>query len=128
MGLIANIESVTSGAAPAAFADVPALNTGSIAIASTASILLLMASVPIEQPSGDRGAEFRFAVDGVREGPFPTIFADGVDLGNDLASLVWAITGLTGSHTFSIQWQRRTAAAVNLDTTRVRNLQVLEIP
>lgn len=128
MGLIANIESQTSGSAPGTFADVPALNTGSITIASLASILFLMASVPIIAAS-DRAAEFRFTVDGVQEGPFGRIQTDATDEGDDLASLAWVITGLSGSHTFALQWKDAGAPSVpDLDTTRVRNLQVVEIP
>ncbi len=127
MGLIANIESQSSGSAPGTFADVPDLNTGSIAIASTASIILLTAVVPLVFESADRTAEFRFAVDGTREGPFVTCFGDQVDHGTDLASLAWAITGLSGSHTFSLQWQLLTGSSFAIDTGRVRNLQVLEI-
>ena len=128
MGLIANIESQTSGSAPGTFADVPALNTGSIAIASAASVILLTAAVPLDFPSGDRTAEFRFAVDGTREGPFVTCFSDELAHGSDLASLSWAITGLSGSHTFSLQWRLLRGSSFSIDTGRVRNLQVLEIP
>ena len=44
---------------------------------SSATVTLLMiATVPITQPTGDQMVSFRFAIDGTREGPQLTAFSD----------------------------------------------------
>lgn len=129
--ILANVEATSSQVAPATFADVLALTSGSVSVASTSSIIILLATVPLLSAPGsgifDATAEFRFAVDGVREGPQITAFRDQVDEVTSLASLMHILTGISGSHTFSLQWQK-----VELDpetsVTRTRNLQVIEIP
>ena len=125
--LLANVESTSAGTSPAAFADVPALSA-TVSIASTSSIVILVANVPIEVPGGDGSVEFRFAVDGVREGPYATCFADNTRERSDLSGFVWMLTGVSGSITFSLQWRDHGGSAIPLDTTQVRNFQVLEIP
>jgi hypothetical protein len=87
-----------------------------------------MASVPIVSDT-DRAAQFRFTVDGTREGPFGRCQTDATDGDvSDLASLAWVITGLSGSHTFALQWEKVGTPVPDLDTTRVRNFQIIEIP
>lgn len=130
--LLANVESSSSGTAPAAFADVPALTSGSVIVASASSIILLVANMqPDSVPALRRVAEFQFAVDGVREGPVAVVYKQSpTGHTSGLSGFTYMLTGISGSHTFSLQWQTITAAPdeMTLDTTKVRNFQVIEIP
>jgi hypothetical protein len=129
--ILANVEATSSQFTPASWADVLALTSGPVTVASTASIIILIATVPIRSDVTaeifDKTPEFRFAVDGVREGPQITAFKDQVDEVTSLASLLHILTGISGSHTFSLQWQI-VESTPETDTSRTRNLQVIEIP
>jgi len=94
---------------------------------SSASVTLLMiATVPITQASGDQTVSFRFAIDGTQEGPELPTFSDSTLEGCG-RSLCWATTASAESHAFSIQWISIGGLHATLDTARVRNLQVIEI-
>jgi hypothetical protein len=130
--LLANVESSTAGTAPAAFADVPALTSGAVIVASAASRIILIANMqPDSVLALRRVAEFQFAVDGVREGPVALVYKQSTTgHTGGLSGFTYMLTGISGSHTFSLQWKTITAAPdeMTLDTGRVRNLQVIEIP
>ena len=122
--LLASILSVTSGTAPASYADVPDLSAV-VSVASTNSIILLIATVPVVL-SGQKSADFQFAHDGVREGPEMTlVYSDNVDEGVH-GTMVYALTGISGSHTLSVQWQDRVGAPT-VNTGRVRGLTIIEL-
>lgn len=125
--LLASIESTASGSAPTpSFGIVPGLTTGSIAFGGAAKRLIFLANVTLDPTgSGDECAEFQFAVDGVLEGPIVTANRDAIDLLTGLTGFIFARTGLVGSHTITLQW-RQVQGVSQVDTARVRNLQVLE--
>jgi hypothetical protein len=122
--LLADIELTTGQSAPASFADVLGMSAV-VNVASVDSIILLIASVPIDT-GPDACAEFQFAVGGVREGPGTNANVDLADLGNGLSGFTYAITGLSGSQTFSLQWQIQFGTP-SLDTGKIRSFQVIEI-
>lgn len=134
MGLLANIETSAAGAvAGAAYADVPGLTTGSIAFGGATKNLIFIANVLLDPPTlFDMCADFRFAVDGVVEGPEVNVFHDSGtpnDRTNSLAGFLFARPGLVGNHTISLQWKFSSCGPTcpTVDSTRERNLQVLEI-
>ncbi len=123
--ILLNIESVTSGTAPATYANVPSLS-GTPTVGDSGSVVLMGANVPITLEATDKTADFQFADGGVREGPELTAqFTDNTDEGGG-GGMMWAKTGISGSRTFSIQWQDR-AATPTLDTGRTRSFYVLEL-
>ncbi len=127
MGLLANVESVSAAIAPATFADVPGLTTGAIAFGGNDKKLIFIANLNLDPvPAGDQGANFRFAVDGVLEGPEVNIFKDAPTRLGSLAGFTWARPGLVGVHTVTLQWEL-TSGAPATDTARTRNLQVIEV-
>ena len=125
--ILASIESSTAGSSPVSFADVTSLSA-TVSVASTGSIIMLVASVP-HVPGEDRVATYRFAVGGVREGPQVNIYLDnpGGEEGTDLAGFTYLLTGLSGSQTFSLQWETVDGKTTSLDTTKVRSFQIIEI-
>jgi len=134
VGLLASIESSAAGAlAGASYADVPALTTGSILFGGVSKKLILIANVLLDPPTlNDMCADFRFAVDGIVEGPEAHVLHDvgtPSDRTNSLAGFMWFRPGMIGNHTISIQWRLRSCGPTcpTLDATRVRNLQVIEV-
>lgn len=98
-----------------------------ISIVDTSSIILMIANVnPILTGFGDTGAEYRFSVDGTREGAFEANCKDSEDEGSGFSAM-HVLDGLAaGSHSFELQWQTR-GSAQGVDTTRLRTFQVIEI-
>lgn len=128
MGLLANVEVVTSGSVSSStFEDVPGLTTGSIAFGGVGKKLIFLANLIQATPdSVDAVGEFQYAVDGIREGPRVRTFKDDADRADALSGFMWTRPGLIGNHTITLQW-RAISGTVNLDTTRERNLQVIEV-
>jgi hypothetical protein len=88
-------------------------------------VSLLLANIQVAGTSSThRSADFRLAVDGTREGGQIVSFSDNIDeVGPTM--LPWFRSGLSGTHTFSAQWQDL-AGTPTLDTARTRTFQVLE--
>lgn len=128
MGLLANVEVVTAGSTSSStFADVPGLTTGSIAFGGTGKKLIFLANlIQATLDSIDAVAEFQYAVDGVREGPRVRTYKDAIDRADTLSGFMWTRPGMIGNHTVTLQWRAIGGTPV-LDTTRERNLQVIEV-
>lgn len=125
--ILANVELSTAQSAPVTWADVLGLSAV-VDVKSADSIILLLATIPLKSSSGVEIAEFRFAVGGVREGPFSQgqhELASGVGSA-DISTFAYALTGLSGSQTFSVQWQE-VLNTLTLNTAKVRNFQVIEL-
>ena len=124
--LLVNIVTTAAGAAaPATYADVPALS-GTGSVDSTGSVVLMGGNVPIDDDAADMTADFQFADDGTREGPEMTsIFNDGLN-DQSCSGMLWAKDGISGSHTFSLQWQDRMGTP-GLDTVRNRSFYVIDL-
>ena len=125
--ILANVELSTAQSAPVAWADVLGMSAV-VDVKQTQSVILLLATIPLKSAVSIETAEFRFAVGGVREGPFcqgqhqaPSAIGSA-----DIATFAYALTGLVGSQTFSIQWQE-VLSVLDLNTAKVRNFQVIEI-
>ncbi len=124
--LLVNKTSQASNSAPGSFADMVDMAQASVNVGSASSVILIIASFSLDQGgSSDHVAECQFAVDDTLEGPSLLVFKDNVDKGCG-QSIVWALTGISGSHKFALQW-RATVSSPLLDTGRVRSFQVIEI-
>lgn len=125
--ILANVELSTAASAPVAWADVLGLSAV-VDVKNADSIILLLATIPLKSSSSIETAEFRFAVGGVREGPFCQGQHQATSaIGSaDIATFAYALTGLSGSQTFSIQWQE-VLNTLTLNTAKVRNFQVIEL-
>ncbi len=107
--------------------DVTDLVQSSVTVDSTDDVLLLIATISIDQSnSNDDCITLRFAVDDVREGPEIAMFKDETN-GGCGAAICWALTGISGSHKFALQMQSRGSKHGDLDTGRVRSFQVIAI-
>ena len=124
--LLVSKTSQASNSAPGSFADMVDMAESGVVVGSASSVILLIASFSLDQgASGDHVAEIQFAVDDTLEGPSLLVFKDNVDKGCG-QSIVWALTGISGSHKFALQW-RATVSSPLVDTGRVRSFQVIEI-
>ena len=123
--LLTSIISTASGTSMEAWVDVPGLSD-TVIVAGAGSIIMLIASVALELRTDDN-AQFRFANNGTPEGPNIAVFTDATNEGNGLSGLVWLKTGVSGSQTFSLQWQSTTSQHVTLDTTRESSFQIVEL-
>lgn len=102
-------------------------NATGITVAGTASVLLVIANVPIDFSDGsDRSADFSFSVDGTRDGAVTSVFTDNIDEGPGWQGMLITDNRSAGSHSFQLQWQTRKLAA-DVDTGRLRTFQVIEI-
>ena len=124
--LLVSKTSQASQDGPGSFADMTDMFQASVNVGSADSVVLLIASFTLDQGgSADHVAECQFAIDDSLEGPSLLVFKDNIDKGCG-QSIVWARTGLSGSHKFALQW-RLTVGSPLLDTGRVRSFQVIEI-
>ena len=128
MGLLSNVEVVTAGSTSSStFADLPGLSTGPTSFGGNDKKLIFLANViQATLDSIDAVAEFQFAVDGIREGPRVRTYKDAIDRADTLSGFMWSRPGLVGTHDISLQWRAIGGTPV-LDTTRERNLQVIEV-
>jgi len=125
--ILVNNQSSTAQTSTDSWVDIANLAQASVTVDSTGDVLLLIATIPLDQSnSTDHCITLRFAVDDVREGPEIAMFKDETN-GGCGAAICWAITGLSGSHKFAIQMQSRGSKHGDLDTGRVRSLQVIAI-
>lgn len=124
--LLVSKTSQASQDGPGSFADMTDMFEAGVTVGSADSVVLLIASYSLDQSgSGDHVAECQFAIDDSLVGPSLLVFKDNIDKGCG-QSIVWAATGLSGSHKFALQW-RATVSSPTLDTGRVRSFQVIEI-
>ena len=125
--ILANVELSTAQSAPVAWADVLGMSAV-VDVKNADSIILLLATIPLKSSASIETAEFRFAVGGVREGPFcQGQHQNSNPIGSaDISTFAYALTGLTGSQTFSVQWQQ-VLNTLTLNTTKIRNFQVIEL-
>lgn len=126
--ILVNINEVTPASSSGSWANITDMAASGITVQGTNSVLLLMAQVQLN-PAGDNTAEFRFYVNGSEvNSPVITAFSDTAT--NEEANsmtLLWAITGLSGSsNSFSVQWKTITGSPA-VDTARNRTFQILEI-
>ena len=124
INIIANIENTTGGSAPGSYANVPGLSVTGITPAGTNSVFLIFASVA-QTLAADATAAYRFAVTGKSNSPELTAFVDSTNEGASM-SLSWAVTGLSGSVDFAVQWESVQGSPAK-DTTRNSTLLILEI-
>ena len=108
--------------APTNYADMTSM-TGAITPDSTDSVVLWL-GVGVVAANSDRHAELRMADGGTLEGAELTTWTDSTSLVTSW-SLSRAKTGLSGSHTFSLQWKNNGTAAAT-DTGRDRSFQVID--
>ncbi len=122
--LIVDVSATDTDTSSATFADVSGLSA--TVTPNAGSVLLMLAGVTIDDPTNtDQSANFRFAIDGTRDGPFSMSQADNTDE-MDSASMAWAVDGVSAaSHTFSVQWQEGQGTP-DTDNGRTRILQVIE--
>lgn len=126
--ILANINVVSTATCPASWADITDMSIGSVTVQGTNSVLILMFQAQIARGT-DHSAEFRFYVNGSPTGsPILTAFSDhATDYDVNSVTMVWAITGLSGSsNSFSVQWQQ-VQSTPSMDTDRNRTFQILEI-
>lgn len=126
--ILANINVNSAAACEVGWANITDMAVSGITVQGTDSVLLLMFQAQIN-PATDQCCEFQFYVNGSSTGsPVTTAWTDTAS-GDEAqgATLVWAITGLSGSaNSFSVQWKRIQSACL-MDTTRNRTFQILEI-
>lgn len=120
----------SSGSAPASYANVPG-HTLTFTPDSSASINLMIGAIPCDPSAGsDRFSKAQFALGGTLLGYGETQqgFDNATDEGTGGHHFV-AVTGQSGSTTFSQQWVEVTTAegAEALDTGITRKFQVVEI-
>lgn len=122
--ILVDQETVAANASPAAWANMT--NLSDTQTPSAGSVLIFNMTVQLDSETGDSANEFRFAVDGTRDGPHLSDANDAVDE-IDGVSMVWAADDISAaSHTFSVQWQQLVATP-DMDETRERIFQVIEI-
>ena len=110
-----------STAAPASFTDVVGL-VETVTITS-GSVVLLIANVPITFSGTDATADFQFADGGtvITNSPVLTCgFSDNTDEGAH-GMICYALNGVSGSKTYSIQWKDRIGTVSTRPTTSVND-------
>ncbi len=122
--LLVDLETVAADASPATWANMASLSATETPGAG--SVLIFNMTVQLDSESGDSANEFRFAVDGTRDGPHLTDKNDSVDE-IDGVSMAWAADDISAtSQTFSVQWQQLVGTP-DMDETRERIFQIIEI-
>lgn len=121
--ILVDITSQTADTPSAGFTEVTDLVD--TVVVPSGGVVLIMAVVPLDLNASDEAADFRFAIDDVLDGPEVTAFKDTTNEGCGVA-LCFAITGLSGSTKFALQWRNR-IGVVGTDTDRVRSFQVVHI-
>ena len=120
--LAIDILSTSADDSPATWANVDEMSAA-FAV-TTGSVHFVNGTLPNLLTSTDESADIQFAIGGTRDGPSLHCSADQVDEGTG-NQLTWLETGLTGTITFSQQWQSR-AGTAQTDTARNRVFQVVE--
>lgn len=109
-----------------AFADITGMSSV-VSIVDTESVVILMTSnVQAVNAGNNICVEYRFTVDG---SPVGGELSSLQDNGTEFSGIemMYAVTGLSaGNHTFAVQGRNRSGAA-EVDTTRNRTFQVLEL-
>lgn len=115
----------TAGTAPGTWADVPGFSA-TINVKATNSVILLLVSVTPKFEVPDATADFRFTRAGSAIGPVLAIGAIDNDNEGTGGCMLWAVSGISGSQTFAVQWQDGTGT-LELDQDRNRSFQIIEI-
>ncbi len=122
--ILVDLETLAADASPAAWANMTDLSDTQTP--SAGSVLIFNMTVQLESGGADSANDFRFAVDGTRDGPQLSDRNDAVDELNGV-SMVWAADDISAtSQVFSVQWQQRDATP-DMDESRERIFQVIEI-
>jgi len=117
-----DVEVATTDTSDGTYNDIAGMS-GSATPNNSTSVMLFW-GIGTMDGGGDRAADLRLADDGTREGAELTNFADNTeDMPGYLVAR--AKTGITGSHTFSLQWTTR-GSAISTDTSRERTFQVVD--
>jgi len=119
------VDQSSSGSATATSSWANLFSASGISIAGTGSILLLLGNVPMEMTGTDEGCDFQFSVDSTREGAITSSWVDNALEGTGWSG-IHVKTGISGSHSFELQWQLRQGTPT-ADTGRLRTFQVVEI-
>lgn len=108
------------------FADITGMSD-TVSIKDTGSVVILMTSnVAAENVAADLCVEYRFTVDGSPVGGELSSLLDSPSEFSGI-EMMFAVTGLSaGNHTFAVQGRNRFGDA-EVDTTRNRTFQVLEL-
>ncbi len=127
--LLAAIQDATSDTSSGSWTDITGMTSGSVTVAGTGSVILLMMTVSVDSSASDDTTQhFRFDIDGspASNGPEASSFSDLLDETNG-CSLAFAVTGLSaGSHTFKVQWIDEGANS-GTSSVRLRSLVVVEL-
>ncbi len=107
-------------------ADVTNLTSGSVSVDSTSSVILMTGTVPMTLAAQDDVNHFRMSDGGTEEGGEVSCFQDGLDRGVGLASLKHMKTGISGSHTFSLEGVSVASKHNTYDVGEVKAFNVLE--
>ncbi len=89
------------------------------------SVILIAANAMINPVAEDQAAGFRIGIDDSSVGGYITDFNDDLDQAG-YASVVWAATSLSGSHSFQLRGQSEQGTPA-IDTTYPRTLFVLDL-
>jgi len=124
--LLTSITSLDAESAQVSYAEMRSMSA-TVSVAGTGSIVMLLANASIlMNNSTDKYADARFSDDGTLFGPeMAMMSSDAADEGES-KMMIWCTSGLTGSHTFALQWQRGLDIP-ELDTARPRSFQVIEL-
>lgn len=102
--LLVDITQTGAQSAPSTWGDLASL-TGSPTVQGTGSVCLMIASVSIDDATGDECMQMRFVVDGTPVGPEMGAFSDATDEANSV-TMAFAVDGLSAAaHTFKVQFQ-----------------------
>lgn len=122
--ILVDLESQAANTAPVSFADMVGMSVSATPVAG--ALLLFIHGSQVLGEVGQRVADHRFAIDGVRDGPKMTNIMDALDETTGVA-MAWGVTGVSAaSHTFSVMWERANDIP-QIDTARPRIFQVVEI-
>lgn len=128
VNILANINIASGASSTGSWATMTGMSVSSVTVQATSSVLLLMVQVQVD-PAGDASAEFRFNVNSSTANS-PVLIARCDSGSNQEASamtLLYAVTGLSGSsNSFALEW-KTVSSGCAADTTRNRTFQILEI-
>lgn len=121
--LLVNVSSTGAYTFTGSYADITGMSSTQT-VGSTSDVLVFIGTCPVNE--GAVSVDFRFADGGTREGPELTAAGGQSSTLFCESSMAWAKTGISGSHTFSMQGTTRLGSPT-AETTRTRYFQVLEV-
>jgi hypothetical protein len=127
--LLVNISTNPSGTAPASWGAISGLSASGITVQATNSVLLLIATVPLNPSTTDCTVQFRFVVNGTAtNSPVNHAWMDTTNGENSDCTICWAVTGLSGSsNSFGVQWMYLQGNSQGAHSSNPSTLQVIEI-